>query len=202
MDQNGDLSGVLRRLLREQEGARQRLARELHQGSSQLLAAAQIELECLRQVISDESTRARLAVVAHQLATVSAEVGKVADRAYPATLEHLGLGAALSGLARGGVTVEVSGNPERHSPEVEILLYRFVADVVRKAPSERPVRVRLGPGLRLSVSGVSPEFRDENVQFWRELIRSAGCGMDVDDEVILIKAQEEGEPLTATPLFI
>jgi signal transduction histidine kinase len=100
------------RLITAQEDERKRIARELHDDVTQLLALHSIELDQFSPhgVSAEDRTRFRdLSAKATEIAT---EVHNIAHRLHPSKLNHLGLLPAVRELCR-----DVS---QRHSLDVEV----------------------------------------------------------------------------------
>lgn len=88
-----DLSG---RLIQAQEEEQMQLARDLHDDLSQRLALLSIELEMFGQ--SRPVERDQIEAFSAQVKSLSLEVHRVSHELHPATLEQLGLVAALRGF--------------------------------------------------------------------------------------------------------
>ena len=136
---------LLERVISVQEEERRRIARELHDETSQALTSLLVRLQVLEQVAS-------LPMVQASLGELRAEVGKTLDRVHslalelrPSVLDDLGLVAALrryfrdcEGRFRLPVDFQVLGlDEQRLSSQVETALYRIaqeaLANVARHA---------------------------------------------------------------------
>lgn len=131
-----ELSG---RLIRAHEEERRRIARELHDDLNQRLALIAVELDVLADREKDAENRTerlqRLAGLARQL---SSEVHRLCYQLHPATLEHLGLVAAMRGLCRELSAAESlqidfveAGLPAQLSPDAALCLYRVLQEALR-----------------------------------------------------------------------
>jgi len=128
---------LLNQLFSVQEEERKRLARELHDETTQSLTALAINLETLSASARDESLKASLkAMQALSLKTLD-ELHRLIYELRPAALDDFGLVAALRSLARretgrAGTIVElrVVGREKRLLPRLENTLYRVVQEAV------------------------------------------------------------------------
>jgi signal transduction histidine kinase len=126
------------------ERERRKLRRDLHDGLGPGLAAINLQLEAVRQVLPPDSDEAaiRLARVEDTVAKVLEELRTVVDGLRPATLDELGLGGALASQGRSvsspgprAPIVEVSVDPELPSlPDaVEVALVRVSGEALANA---------------------------------------------------------------------
>jgi PAS domain S-box-containing protein len=140
---------LLRRIIMAQEDERHRVARELHDVTSQTLATLAVGLEGLANAAhSTESERAvRLEKMRVLLADTSKEIHRLIYDLRPSQLDDLGLSVALrscahNSLDQAGVEVhmEVAGQERRLAPELEIALFRIaqeaIANISRHAQAE------------------------------------------------------------------
>lgn len=128
--------GLAKAVWKVQEDERRRLARELHDGLGQTLTALTNQLERLQRSsglpgdlaagLADSVEMARLALN---------DTRELSRLLRPPVLDDLGLGAALSWLARNleqrtdlRVELEVEGIEERLDPELETLVFRLVQE--------------------------------------------------------------------------
>lgn len=124
-----------RHILHAQEEERKRIARELHDETSQALTSLLISLTLLEESVTDPQGRARInetRTLAHQ--TLRA-VRNMSLDLRPSALDDLGLLPALRWYVKEyqqkcGVEAElaVSGLKERLSPEIETALYRIIQE--------------------------------------------------------------------------
>jgi two-component system, NarL family, sensor histidine kinase NreB len=160
---------ALRRLNHQLESEAARIAGALHDEAGQFLAAAHIALgELVRDV--DPLVRARLGEVRRHLDQVEGRLRQVAHEMHPRVVEDLGLGEAVTLLAkavthRTGIGIDVVSSLQRRCPvPLETLLYRVVQEalnnVVRHANAARAVITLQGECTRVCCS-----IRDEGVGF-------------------------------------
>lgn len=150
------LHSLSARVISVQEEERRRIARELHDETSQALTTLIINLDMAEQSLPDELAQTREALRAtRRLASQTLEeVRKLVYNLRPTALDDLGLIPALCWYARNhlerlGVQVrlEAQGCTERLSPQVETAIFRIaqeaMSNIARHAQA-RNARVSLG----------------------------------------------------------
>jgi signal transduction histidine kinase len=136
----------LRKLARQnlvaEEEERRRIARELHDETSQSLSGIALQLEALIEMSAksgnqDSQLIAGLKKVQSLTVQVHKEVSRVISNLHPAVLDTLGLVAAVRQHAKSrlqsldiNVTVEVKGTEMRFPPDVEAALFRVVQGAI------------------------------------------------------------------------
>jgi signal transduction histidine kinase len=164
---NAALHSLSGQLLRLQDDERKRIARELHDGTLQMITAISMNLLMIARaphVVGDGQTQS-LIVEAQELAKrCSRELRTVSYLLHPPDLEELGLVAALrswvDGFAnRTGIVMDIHlDDPGRLKPDVETALFRIaqeaLANIQRHSGCARAeVRlIVLEQQLRLDVS--------------------------------------------------
>lgn len=167
VQQSGKLRGeLLHRVVSAQEAERQRIARELHDGTGQTLTALGLGLAAAADRLDSDpaAVRRQLVDMKHMNAQVLQEVHNVIADLRPSILDNLGLVPALRGHVRAfeertGIQAQliVQGKATRLRPEVETTIFRIVQEsltnVVRHATAHSVlVQVHFGDeGLELSV---------------------------------------------------
>lgn len=153
------LREIAARALNAAEEERRRIARELHDGTAQTLAALRVRLRLARAAREDADRDAILEEVSDEIGAAMEEVRRIARGLRPPALDMLGLAPAIESHARSlaeatGIAVDVDVAPIAGllSPEAELALYRVVqealSNVVRHAEATRVrVRLRARPGL-------------------------------------------------------
>jgi two-component system, NarL family, sensor kinase len=170
------LSLLARQVVRSQEDERAHLARELHDGTSQKLVAAKLMVEAAVDEL-ERQRRAPPPALAKALARLNEsliEVRRISHRLRPATLDTLGLPAALELLGRefgedgrAQVAVQVEGPASELPEEVKTVLFRVAQEALANtAKHARARQVRLS--LRFSDGSVGLRVEDD------------GRGFDVD----------------------
>ncbi len=131
-----ELSGGL---MTVQDAERQRLARELHEGTAQVLAALAMNLGVALRLASEEDTRVRGASeVSLELVQQSAsQVQTMAYLLHPPGLDEFGLASVLPWYAQGfstrsgiQVSVSVSMTLERLERALEVAVFRIVQEAL------------------------------------------------------------------------
>jgi signal transduction histidine kinase len=127
------------RVLHVQDQERRRIARELHDGTAQLLSAVRMNFGRLRRLLPSEPSKVQSIVHdTEQLASqAAAEVRTISYLLYPATLDELGLASALRGYVAGfsersgiEVSLEVREGVHRLPAELELTLFRIVQEAL------------------------------------------------------------------------
>jgi signal transduction histidine kinase len=123
------------RLITAQEDERKRIARELHDDVTQLLALHSIELDQFSPHGVSPEDRTHFRDLSAKAAEIATEVHNIAHRLHPSKLNHLGLLPAVRELCRDvtlrhGIDVEVAD--ENMPPELEsdltLCLYRVIQE--------------------------------------------------------------------------
>jgi len=124
-------------ILAAQEQERKRIARELHDETSQVLTSLLISLKVLEETVDTEAARARISEtrsLAHQ--TLRA-IRNLSIDLRPSALDDLGLVPALRWYIKEyqlrwniEVSCTISGLGERLSPEIETTIYRIVQEAL------------------------------------------------------------------------
>lgn len=137
-DRREQLQKLSRRLVGAQELERQFIARELHDEASNALTSLKVQLRLLERQAGDPSTvLAGIAELRDTIEEVMANLHGLAADLRPASLDHVGLVAALRQHCktireRHGLVVEFEalGLQERLPPAVETALYRVVQEAL------------------------------------------------------------------------
>jgi two-component system sensor histidine kinase UhpB len=128
-----------RSVWRVQEDERRRLARELHDGIGQTLAALKNQLETARRLDgrSPEQTAASIGEALEIASQALQETRDLSRLLRPAVLDDLGLFPALRWLARTvgsrfsiDVDLELQGADERFDLEIETLAFRVIQEAL------------------------------------------------------------------------
>lgn len=171
---NAKLKRLTQRVFDAQEEERGRVARELHDGISQLLVGVRYALDMARRrlVAGDDRAADHLDKGITHLAGAIQEVRRISRDLRPGTLDDLGLGPALKALTedfskRSGITAEFATVVFRNrlDPEAKIALYRIaqeaLTNIERHASASR-VTIdlrghRRGGTMRISDDGLGIE---------------------------------------------
>jgi signal transduction histidine kinase len=160
--QRGEL---LHRIVSVQEAERQRIARELHDGTGQTLTALGLGLAAAADRIDSDpvAVRRQLIEMKQMNAQVLQEVHNVITDLRPSILDNLGLVPALRGHVsafetRTGIQAQlfVHGKAARLKPDVETTIFRIVQEaltnVARHAEARSVlVQVVFGDDVQLSI---------------------------------------------------
>jgi signal transduction histidine kinase len=129
---------LLRHTVHAQEDERSRIARELHDETSQVLSAFSLDLATLRQI---SSRRKDITVLVDRLQNLGKQMSQGIFRMVhdlrPAQLDDLGLASALQYLTEREncppglkVTLEVKGQERRLDPIVETVFFRVAQEAL------------------------------------------------------------------------
>lgn len=133
------LKRLNRRIVTLQEEERRRVARELHDGVSQLLISAKYHLEIVAEQLrsQDSAPPPALAIGIDRVAATVAEIRAISHDLRSAALDNLGLAPALDQLVREfgprtGIVAEVRWTqpPVRLPPELELTLFRVAQEAL------------------------------------------------------------------------
>jgi two-component system, chemotaxis family, CheB/CheR fusion protein len=126
-------------LLMAQENERRNLALQLHDDLGQRLALLELNVETLEKGDSSRTQwKEQLHSVHQQITLLSKSLRRIAYQLHPATLEHLGLAAAVESYVREFVEREeiqvlfrASNMPANMDPQTALCLYRIVQEGLR-----------------------------------------------------------------------
>ncbi|MGX5816582.1 AraC family transcriptional regulator ligand-binding domain-containing protein [Chitinophaga lutea] len=160
---------------------RSRIARELHDGVSGLLAAAKMHFSRLLPA-GDESHQ--YAVALSLLDDASREVRKTAHQLMPEILLEYGLDEALrrycqtiGPLGNIRITYDRTGNPHRYEPAFELAVYRMAQELIHNAIKHAaPANVRVF--LSLSRDWLQLDIDDDGKGF-DPAETPTGLGLDI-----------------------
>ncbi len=167
---------LVRSIVLAQEEERARIARELHDETSQTLTAFSLHLAALRQSARTPALREKLDLLQNLSRQISLDIYRLVRDLRPAQLDDLGLPAALSYLAHENekrfpmsVTLQVNGEQQRLVPIVETVLFRVaqeaLTNVVRHSGSKQ--------------ANLTLDYQPDCV---RLTVRDDGKGFDPDSE--------------------
>lgn len=157
---------LMRHIVQAQEEERARIARELHDETSQVLTAFSLHLAALRQSLDDRSDITKQLDILRNLSRQMANgIYRLVHDLRPAQLDDLGLVAALQYLGDEAETqlglkvrLEVVGDRRRLDPVVEAALYRIAQEALTNTARHAGVaeaQMRLDfspPQVQLSIS--------------------------------------------------
>jgi len=164
---------LLRRIISAQEDERRRVARELHDVTSQALATLGIRLEALTAARgpNGKDVEAILEEMKSLLATTSKDVHELIYNLRPSLLDDLGLPAALRSCARNSleaagveVHLEVAGPENRLPPQVEITIFRIAQEAITNIASHAHAQSAY-ISLEFKEKGVAVQIEDDGIGF-------------------------------------
>jgi PAS domain S-box-containing protein len=191
-----ELSG---RLLRLQDEERRRLARELHDSTSQLLVGLGIHLSVVNESAGILEPRARRALTESRALVDRClrEIRTVSYLLHPPELDELGLESALASyvdgfVRRSGIQVDLDVAPDlgRLPQEAETALFRIVQEAlsnIHRHSGSRTARIRLvrGPSdVTLEVSDAGRGMSGDTtpgigIASMRERVQQLGGRLDI-----------------------
>jgi signal transduction histidine kinase len=161
------------RLVEAQEAERSRIARELHGDICPRLAVLAIEILQLSADLP-AAAQTRLEALLHRTAGISTDVQALSHQLHCATLEFLGIVAAIKGFCvefarQQDATIEFtsSGVPTQLPRDASLCLFRVVQEALRNAVKHSGVR-HVEAQLQGTATMVALTVRDR------------GCGFDPD----------------------
>lgn len=169
---------LLDELMVAQEEERKRIARELHDETSQALTSIMVGLKLLEQAQTLEETRRQTVELRLVAARVLEEVHRLALELRPSLLDDLGLAHALQKYGedfgnKTGLDVDyqiLAPGKRRFSPQMEIAIYRIVQEALTNIARHAHAR---HVSIVLSVQPVIA----------RVIVEDDGCGFDVAQAV-------------------
>jgi two-component system sensor histidine kinase UhpB len=196
------LQKMSEQVLAAQEDERKRIARELHDETAQSLTTLLIRLKILEKARTETEMRDQIDGLRELTAQTLEAVRKLALELRPATLDDLGLLAALEAYTeayRSRMPMRVSFSADgfedrdrRLPPQIELVLYRVVQEAltnVAKHANARAVEVALSRGSEDVVAAVADDgdgFKVEDMMRSRE----RGLGLfGMQERLALVRGQ-------------
>jgi signal transduction histidine kinase/HAMP domain-containing protein len=207
---------LFQKALSAQEDERKRIARELHDETSQSLTALLYASEAVREAPNIRAARSQLDAMHGLIQRTLDGVHKVIFDLRPSMLDHLGLIPALRSLAKARlenqdvrVSVHAIGGERRLSPEMETALYRVLQEAITNIARHAAAR-NVAITCRLSRPVVEVCVEDDGIGFDLSGLSPApdnprGLGLlGMQERLELIGGQMEIEttPGLGTRLFI
>lgn len=167
---------------------RAHIARELHDGTAQSLAALDMLLTATVAEVDRPETRDHLEAMQQIVGEALQEVRLLCQDVHPRVLDDLGLQAALASLIRRArarteaeITLTTEGLESEPSREAGSVVYRVVQEALHNALKHaRPTRVEVT--VRRDAHVLTLEVADDGVGFDPEAVVDGGLGLFVMDE--------------------
>lgn len=162
---------LLEKVITAQEDERKRIARDLHDDTSQSLSALIYSLEALEARCTDSSVRGALATMRQRVAQILDGIHKLIFDLRPSMLDHLGLFVALRWYAETHlqplgmrVHLEEHGTNRRLPSKIETALFRVVQEAINNIAKHSGARnVRLS--FDCSNGAVQIDVEDDGIGF-------------------------------------
>ncbi len=179
----------LQRLLNEtvgvQERERQRIAQDMHDGLTQLVIGAKLELKSARERLSVDdraSTEFSLLRVRDVLNRMERDLKQIIYDLRPPTLDALGLAPSLrryverfQGYAGIACEMRIEGEPYRLPADMEIGIYRIVQEALQNV-SAHAQATRAKVMIAFSAEGVSLIITDDGRGFDLGVVQNGAIG--------------------------
>lgn len=127
-------------LIESTEDERERIARELHDGTGSLLTGIKLGLDKVKDISTDEETRERLGTAIKQVQEISKEVRRVSHAMAPTAIDRLGFQDVLTDLVTtfsqiGSAEIDFSaaGDLEHLSKTERLMLYRILQECLNNS---------------------------------------------------------------------
>lgn len=151
------------RLMAAEDDGRKELARNLHDGVQQDLAALRLQLTGLIGQVEPGATRDRLSRCGERVVAVIEQVRAISRGLHPTALAHDGLAGALEEAAEGfGRRIRLDVPAERFAPRLELAMYYILSEaltnVIKHAGAES-VHVRVDVSSHAVVGEVVDDGR-------------------------------------------
>ncbi len=177
-----------RQRLSAAEGERARWARDLHDETLQSLSALQIRLSNARRIGKPETLAKAVEDAVEYLQAGIADLRALITDLRPAALDELGVEAALLALSERarhrGIEVDASidlayeqgRSRVRHTPELEVALYRIVQEALSNAAKHGQAR-RAVVEVQEDASSIHLTVRDDGQGFDPRTMQTGGFGL-------------------------
>jgi len=174
-----NLRFYIQKITEAQESERKRIARDLHDETIQMLIAISRRLEALATIPErlPEAAKPHLESLRDLIGDTLKGIRRFLHALRPPTLDHLGLMAALEGLAddlrerdKIDTEIRVTGGARRLMPQEELTLFRVVQEIL--------TNVRRHSGASSTI--VQVEFHPARV---RISVEDNGCGFDAPERI-------------------
>jgi two-component system NarL family sensor kinase len=175
------------RLLRSQDEERRRIGRELHDSVGQYLAALQMNLDTLSEMVpaTNSDVRLKLSESSDLVRQSLAETRTLSYLLHPPLLEDTGLIPTVRWLVEGfakrsgiDVTMEIPSEIGRLKPDIELMLFRVIQECltnIHRHSGSKTASIRIEP----SGSNLTLEIKDQGKGMAPNTLSGAGLGSGV-----------------------
>lgn len=207
---------LFRRLVSAQEEERRRVAHELHDRTSQLLASLTVYLKVLRETVQEDEVKERVKQVQDLVTQLMQDIHQLSWELRPSALDSFGLVAALENFIkersqRGSPQIDfhVSGfDGERLPAHLETTLYRIVQESLTNI-FKHAQATRASVILERTPQKVRAIIEDKGKGFDVEAVRSSEpekhlglLGMEERVDMMDGRLQIESTPGIGTTVFV
>lgn len=170
---------LLRQIMSIQEEERKRIARELHDETSQVLTSLTANLEVVSSMLSTDQEDIRTKLREAQALSISAleEIHRLIYELRPSLLDDLGLVTATRWLAENNlqaagikVNLKTSGRVRRLDPQVEITLFRVIQEAIYNITRH----------AKAKNVNIEMHFKKNDIRVY---VRDDGIGFDVEKAI-------------------
>jgi signal transduction histidine kinase len=176
-ESRSELDASRRRIVAASDEARRRIERDLHDGTQQRLVALSLSVRATEADVPSDwhDIRSELTQIATGLTDAVVELQDITRGIHPASLEQVGIGAALRTLARRSpVSVELEIACEGRLPEpIEVALYYVASEALANA-AKHAQATRVEVSLLRRDGDVIVSIRDDGIG---EADPAAGSGL-------------------------
>jgi signal transduction histidine kinase len=173
---------LVERVITVQEEERKRIARDLHDHTSQSLVSLIVQLKLVESAKDEESRSKGILEFRHQLQSVLGEVRQLALDLRPGVLDDLGLVAAIQWFAdrcqneSTAISVEVDGDCKYLPPHVALAIYRVAQEALSNTFMHSGA-TQVVVFLRCRPNSLFLEVRDNGKGFDPTMITYSNSGM-------------------------
>lgn len=203
MEQVEQVRSLQDRIMEAEQEGRRKLARDLHDGVQQSLAALRLDLRRLmRNAPQNTTMHQQLFESSERISTTINELRDITRGLHPPTLSEHGLAGALEEAAEGlGGQVRLNVPPQRLHPRVELALYYVLIEALTNAVKHARARtIEVGVDLKKHI--VVGRVTDDGIG---EATVTLGGGLHgVDDRVRAMRGhwQLDSAPGRGTSLTV
>jgi signal transduction histidine kinase len=176
-ESRSELDASRRRIVAASDEARRRIERDLHDGTQQRLVALSLSVRATEADVPSDwhDIRSELSQIATGLTDAVVDLQDITRGIHPASLEQVGIGAALRTLARRSpVPVKLEIACESRLPEpIEVAVYYVASEALANA-AKHAQATRIDVSLLRRDEGVVVSIRDDGIG---EADPSGGSGL-------------------------